>query len=264
MIELDRPTLYKKSGVYQIKNEKNNKIYIGSSINLYERLITHVSDLRKGKHPNSYLQRSWNKYGEDHFDISILDLCDKEKVREKEQYYINTQTRKCDKTLSFNINPDVLFGTISEETKQKIRSTLKSKGITPPSRQGSKYPGRSVSEETKQKIRLKLTGTKLNKETIEKIKATKQKNNTFLCKEETKKKMSLIAKEQRRKPPAPKSSVIQQTLDGIFIKKFNSLQEAAIELNRRKTGNSDISAACRGRQKTAFGYKWEYADEKNV
>lgn len=62
------------SGVYQILNKNNNKIYIGSSINLYRRFISHKNKLRKNIHPNQYLQNSYNKHGEEAFTFEILKI----------------------------------------------------------------------------------------------------------------------------------------------------------------------------------------------
>lgn len=50
--------------------------------------------------------------------------------------------------------------------------------------------------------------------------------------------------------------VIQISLDGKIIKKFDSIKDVERELN---FDNSNISKACRGVQQTAYGYKWRYA-----
>jgi len=50
--------------------------------------------------------------------------------------------------------------------------------------------------------------------------------------------------------------VKQFTLDGVFVNKYPSTSEV-----ERKLGfaNTNICAACLGKQKTAYGYRWEYA-----
>lgn len=79
------------SGVYQIRNVINNKIYIGSSKNIYKRWKTHISRLKYNKHCNSYLQSAWNKYGEDNFEFSILEEVNNlDELKNLEQYYIDT------------------------------------------------------------------------------------------------------------------------------------------------------------------------------
>jgi len=52
--------------------------------------------------------------------------------------------------------------------------------------------------------------------------------------------------------------VNQYTLDGIFIKRFNTIKEAANSLN--KNTSADISEVCRGNNKSAYGYKWQFAE----
>lgn len=54
-------------------------------------------------------------------------------------------------------------------------------------------------------------------------------------------------------PPKP---IEQLSLDGDVINKFDSIKDV-----ERKLGfnNSNISKACRGKQHTAYGYKWRYA-----
>ena len=94
----------KQSGIYQIRNIKNNKVYIGSSARLYYRKIEHFSRLRNNSHDNSYLQKSWNKYGEENFVFEILEYCEENSLLEREQHYFDTL--KCyDSSVGYNINP---------------------------------------------------------------------------------------------------------------------------------------------------------------
>ena len=76
----------KNCGIYFIRNKINNKIYVGSSKNLYNREKEHFSDLRKGKHHNIYLQRAYDKYGEKYYGemkdgIKAIGIYLKEKER---------------------------------------------------------------------------------------------------------------------------------------------------------------------------------------
>lgn len=50
----------------------NKKIYIGQSNNLKKRKREHFNKLRKDTHENSYLQRAFNKYGEQCFQYEVL------------------------------------------------------------------------------------------------------------------------------------------------------------------------------------------------
>ena len=78
-----------KTGVYKITNQANDKMYVGSAIDLMNRWYKHKSQLNKNKHHSIKLQRAWNKYGVDNFKFEIIEECDKEKLIEIEQYYID-------------------------------------------------------------------------------------------------------------------------------------------------------------------------------
>ena len=54
-------------GVYGIIHVKSSKQYIGSSLNLYSRIMDHI----KGRDSNLRLQRSIKKYGLNSFNIVI-------------------------------------------------------------------------------------------------------------------------------------------------------------------------------------------------
>lgn len=75
-------------GIYCIENLINNKKYIGLSGDIKRRWIEHLSELRRGVHINVYLQRAWEKYGEDAFQFYIVELCAEESLGERERYYI--------------------------------------------------------------------------------------------------------------------------------------------------------------------------------
>lgn len=79
-----------ESGIYKIVNVINNKFYIGSSKNLNKRFKIHLSELKNNRHNNFYLQKSFNKYGENNFKFEIIENCSKEILLKREQYYIDT------------------------------------------------------------------------------------------------------------------------------------------------------------------------------
>ncbi|HVY53957.1 MAG TPA: GIY-YIG nuclease family protein [Gammaproteobacteria bacterium] len=78
------------SGIYKIINLINGKFYIGSSKNIDERWRIHKVYLIRNKHHSRHLQSSWNKYGADAFEFHIIEYCEKEKLIEREQYYLDT------------------------------------------------------------------------------------------------------------------------------------------------------------------------------
>jgi group I intron endonuclease len=76
--------------IYRIVNVINGKCYYGSTINAETRWKTHIYSLKKNKHHNIHLQRSWNKYGEDNFIFEIVEIdIPKNELFLIEQNYIN-------------------------------------------------------------------------------------------------------------------------------------------------------------------------------
>lgn len=82
--------LLDRSGVYIIKNNVNNKIYVGSTAVLKRRFYDHNGKLRSGKHNNSKLICAVIKYGLSNFTFSVLELVeDLKRLVEVEQYWID-------------------------------------------------------------------------------------------------------------------------------------------------------------------------------
>lgn len=73
------------AGVYEIRNTLNNKVYVGSSVNVKRRLAAHRQHLRRGQHATAHLQASWAKHGEAAFEFKQLIVCDKKDVLFYEQ-----------------------------------------------------------------------------------------------------------------------------------------------------------------------------------
>lgn len=70
---------------------------------------------------------------------------------------------------------------------------------------------------------------------------------------ETRKKMSDNSTGKRK--------INQYSPEGIFIKTWDKIRSAA---NKLKVDESSVSKCCRGKQKTAAGFMWRYADESNT
>jgi group I intron endonuclease len=91
-------------GIYQIHCKLNGKIYIGSAVNLHARWGLHRRRLRQKTHHNIHLQQAWNKYGEENFEFSVLELVEVSALLQAEQTWID-KTGCADRKIGFNIFP---------------------------------------------------------------------------------------------------------------------------------------------------------------
>jgi len=146
----------KISGIYKIQSKTNPlRFYIGSSINISNRWVRHLWDLKKNIHSSSKLQRHFNKYGEADLQFSVLIECDKEDLIRHEQYFIDEHKpffNTC-KTAG-----NVLGIKRSEETKKKLSMAnkgqipyIKGKHRTP--EEVARMRERRHTEESKAKMR---------------------------------------------------------------------------------------------------------------
>lgn len=79
----------KISGIYKIENQVNGKCYVGQSVDMLRREREHFKRLRVGVHENSYLQNSFNKYGEENFKFEMLEEVEITFLRQREQHWID-------------------------------------------------------------------------------------------------------------------------------------------------------------------------------
>ena len=78
-------------GVYTIVHTASRKFYIGSSINVEQRLIHHRSKLNRGKHHCRHLQNAWVKYGGGAFEFVLSCVTESEQeCRDLEQAVLGT------------------------------------------------------------------------------------------------------------------------------------------------------------------------------
>lgn len=78
-----------KPCVYFILCKPTNIGYIGSTMDVYERLKYHFSRLATNKHPNYKLRMAFAKHGVDAFTWGIVEFCPQDMLAEREQYWID-------------------------------------------------------------------------------------------------------------------------------------------------------------------------------
>lgn len=165
-LTLEDPT--KVCGIYEIRNLVNNKVYIGSTINLQKRYNSHISQLKNQNHDNQHLQNSYNQYGIDKFEMKLLKTCDEISLLIEEQFYLNLywneQNKKfnenCFNIAKFSGNP-MLGRHHDDSTKNAIK--LANSG------EKNYWFGKTLSDEHKLKCRKAKIGKKATEETKKKI-----------------------------------------------------------------------------------------------
>lgn len=76
------------TGIYLIRNKINDKVYVGQSINISERLSDHKRIATNDLTNISPLYLAMRKYGIDNFIYTVLEECSAEQLDEREIYWI--------------------------------------------------------------------------------------------------------------------------------------------------------------------------------
>ena len=166
--------------------------------------------------------------------------------REKSKYGRNQYWKNIVNKNNGVFESKILFEGLSEEEalvkEREVELGLRNRGyiLTNIAECGIKSgtTGMKHSEESKRKISEGLKGH------ISPNKGKKQSKET--CDKKSKSMMGVMNK-----------SILQYDLQDNFIKEWSSISEAYLSLNKKIT-NGCINLACKGKIKTAFGYKWKY------
>jgi group I intron endonuclease len=152
------------SGVYALICRVNNKFYIGSSINLTNRLLDYMQPAYLAQQTNRPILRAIIKYGLMNMIFVVLETCYMTDTLQREQYWLDLLEPE------YNISPkagSTLGVTLSEETKAKLRfahlgktHTLETRLHMSETRRGPNNPmfGKSPSEETRALLSTILKG----------------------------------------------------------------------------------------------------------
>lgn len=144
------------SVIYRIRVKGYDKAYIGSAKSFKHRKAHHRNRLRAQEHRNQYLQRLFNKYGEESLSFEILEECEVEKLIEREQAWIDKEG--FDNLINLCPTAGNTLGRVhSEETRGKIsenHADVSGKNNPQWGMRGEKSAawGRKHSEEAKRKI----------------------------------------------------------------------------------------------------------------
>jgi group I intron endonuclease len=215
-------------GIYKITNPKG-KIYIGKSINIIRRFKQYI---RLNISPIK-LKYSIQKYGVDNHQFEIIEECIKDKLDEREIYWIHYYNSTNN---GLNIGLGGEGGNMTDETKLKLSKTWKNK---------SKKDLKIINEKRRLgNIGKKKPGAGRGKYTLdEKIALGKRsyyKNEFFLKKC---RKIIIMLDKYTLEP----------------LREFQSISEAANFIGVKQ---GTLSGCLIGKSKTSGGYKWKYKQIK--
>lgn len=220
-------------GIYKIQNLINGKIYIGQSVHIKARFNAHKSEARNGN--TRPLYNAIRKYGVENFSFEVIEECSKEKLNEREIYWI----KKYDSFHNgYNLTPggnepykvdiDLIYSLWDNGKSMKEIAEIANIGKSSVYNYLCDYPNYSVIESNRR-------GGKLAYET-----AIKNGNIKY-----------------RLNPNS--TSIIQYTLSGEYVRDWSSQNQIERELGI----DSDlIGRVLNGKQKQAGGFQWKRAGEE--
>ena len=218
------------------------KVYVGITCQNPIRRWAHGHGYRM----NQYFSNAIRKYGWDNFTHEILysDLTKKEACELEIELirFHRSNNEDCGYNLSSGGDAPGAGCKHSEEARTRISESKK----------GEKHPyyGKKLSEEHRLKMSEAHKGYRPTPEECrqrsERQVGEKNHNYGKHPSEETRNKM----RESHRQ-----YTIVQMDMDGVVIATFPSTREAARTIGGHATS---IAAVCRGKHKSAAGYKWKY------
>lgn len=144
------------TGIYQIKNLVNGKVYVGSAKSFTNRFIAHKKLLKRGKHHSIKLQNAWEKYGADNFLFQKLIICEFKDLIMYEQRAIDGLNAVKN---GYNVNPTAGSSAgrpTSDATRAKMSASFKGRKRDPEAvaKTAAAHTGMKRSDESREKMSL--------------------------------------------------------------------------------------------------------------
>ncbi len=265
-------------GIYKITNKINGKVYIGQSIHIEKRWKEHIFDNRK----NSLIHLAIIKYGKENFSFEVIEECNQKELNQKEQYWIKKYnsfengynlTRGGSQGFYYDIESIyenyLQTQNINQTAKNvgchcsTVRNIIRMYGINHSEMQQEK-PVEKIDCQTLQTIQIydsiqsAASDMKVSRDAISSAATGHKKSSCgyywrFVGDSEKNFEIKPVKKWKRK--------INQLDLKNNFIQQFDSAADAARSLGKDgKNGGSQIISVCKGKKKTIYGFKWEYAD----
>lgn len=154
-------------GIYKIENKVNGKVYIGSSANLSRRLYEHRRLLRNGVHRNAHLQSAWIQYGEESFDLRVIELTAVDALFYERKWI--AAFRSAERDFGYNIAVD------TQANQLGLKRSPQTCALIGASKIGNKNRlGKSLPQEVREQIAKKLRGRRASQATKDKLSAMRK------------------------------------------------------------------------------------------
>lgn len=221
-MELEKPVY-----IYTLSspNDLNNIKYVGKANDLYHRMASHITPCNiKTNTPKNAWIKSLLRNGERPV-CELVDIVPHKEWQFWERYWISQFKAWGFNLKNINLGGEGNNSPRTEAFKEHLRKTTK---------------GRKSYVRTPEILeRVSVAAKKRHKDYPESYNKTIEK-------------LQIAAQESNKKRLKP---VTQLSFDGKVIDQFIGVNEAARKINA-SAGN--ITAACKGKLKTAYGFKWKY------
>lgn len=212
--------------IYKLTNKINGKIYVGKTmLTPEERFLQHCRDARKRKCEKRPLYLAMNKYGTENFELTIIEECSDNIVNEREVYWI-------EKYQSFKNGYNATKG---GDGKHYLDYDLVC----------------SIYQKTQNAAEI---ARQLNIGRDSVINILRNRHIEI-------KPSSEIARVNKGK------KVDMYLRTGEYVRTFLTVHDAAEWINKIQNKNSDLAgitvhirSVANGKRKTAYGYKWQWAN----
>jgi len=242
--------------IYALIRKTNCDVfYVGKSNNPSRRHRQHKEEARNGKRTSrlySYIKYLWKRC--DDFNVQIIESVSIDEWEDAEREYIRLY-----KLLGFELRNMTEGGQNPRQLRHSIDKSAKSR------------KGRKLTEEHKKKLSLAKQGyvpwnkgIKTGKPTIHSEETRKKISDKLKGRKMSEEWRANISKARKGQAPKNKGVLNSQgkpvnmyDKNDVFIKSFPTLSEAMRHLGINTV--SSICECCKGKRKTAHGYKFSYA-----
>lgn len=266
-------------GIYSITSP-SGKQYIGQALSFKKRWWEHLSHLRNGRHHCKGLQNAYAKYGEGALVFEVVVIVPVDQLSAREQLEIDARPRAMlYNTALFVLRPR--FGLKhSKETRAKLSLAAKNRPIEYRQKLSAGRIGKIHSAESRLAMSLALSGPNhpnwgkphsaerlANLTKSQQNRSPEWRANIAAAKIGKSRSLETIAKISASRigknvgADNPSSRPVICVDLGTTFDALSSAEQWLRSNGYPKAASSAITRVCKGKLKSAYGFRWKYADE---